>query len=202
MKAFPILPSMATSTYGIFEYLTLDIIHLNRKSNRGYKYSALFVDKCSTKTFAYHLKRKSDLVTALKKLLRDYHPLRFPRCLEKGILHTDFDSLVLDKPFLSRKTPVCALVRPINISRTLLSAMSAALRTAFVLSWHTITLQFITSVIYAMDYFCYTFNNLPRINETRSRNESFFGVKPDLSRSTLPGTTMYGAGHFTRVWFS
>jgi hypothetical protein len=97
MKAFPRLPSMTTSTYGIFEYITLDIIHLNRKSCHGYKYSALFVDKCSTKTFAYHLKRKSDLVTTFKKLLRDYHSQRFPRCLEMRILHTDFDSLVLDK---------------------------------------------------------------------------------------------------------
>jgi hypothetical protein len=89
MKAFPIPPSMTTSAYGIFEYFTLDIIHLNRKSCREYKYSALFVDKCSTKTFAYHLKRKSDLVTAFKKLLRDHHTQRFPRCLEMRILHMD-----------------------------------------------------------------------------------------------------------------
>jgi hypothetical protein len=99
MKAFPIPPSITTSTYGIFEYITLDIIHLNRKSCIGYKYSTLFVDKCSTKTFVYHLKRKSDLVTAFKKLLHDYHLQRFPWCLEMRILHTDFDSLVLDKTF-------------------------------------------------------------------------------------------------------
>jgi hypothetical protein len=37
---------------------------------------------------------------------------------------------------------------------------------------------------YAMDYFCYTFNNLPRINETQSRNVIVY-------RSTLPVTTMY-----------
>jgi hypothetical protein len=97
MRAFPIPPSMTTSAYGIFEYLTLDIIHLNWKSCRGYKYSALFVDKCSTKTFAYHLKRKFDLVTAFKKLLRDRNPQRFPRCFEMRILHMDFDALVLDK---------------------------------------------------------------------------------------------------------
>jgi hypothetical protein len=99
MRAFPIPPSMTTSAYGIFEYITLDIIHLNRKSCRGYKYSALFVDKCSTKTFAYHLKRKSDLVTAFEKLFRDHNPQRFPRCIEMRILHTDFDALVLDKQF-------------------------------------------------------------------------------------------------------
>jgi hypothetical protein len=90
---------MTTSAYGIFEYLKLDIIHLNRKSCRGYKYSTLFVDKCSTKAFGYHLKRKSDLVAAFKKLLRDHNPQRFPRCLEMRILHTDFDALVLDKHF-------------------------------------------------------------------------------------------------------
>jgi hypothetical protein len=91
MKHFPILPSMTTSAYGIFEYLTLDIIHLNRKS--------CLVDKCSTKTFAYHLKRKSDLITVFKKLLRDHNPQRFLRCLEMRILHSGFDSLVLDKHF-------------------------------------------------------------------------------------------------------
>jgi hypothetical protein len=87
------------SDTAVFEYITLDIIHLNRKSCRRYNYSALFVNKCSNKTFAYHLKRKSDLVTAFKKLLRDFHPQKFPLCLEMRILHTDFDSLVLDKNF-------------------------------------------------------------------------------------------------------
>jgi hypothetical protein len=63
------MKSMTTSKYVIFEHITLDIIHLNRKSCRGYKYSALFVDKCSTKIFAYYLKRKCDLVTAFKRFV-------------------------------------------------------------------------------------------------------------------------------------
>jgi hypothetical protein len=45
---------------------------------------------------------------------------------------------------------------------------------------------------YAMDYFCYTFNKLPRINETRSRNEIFFGIEPDLSHSVL----FYSSGYY------
>jgi hypothetical protein len=69
MKAFPISPSMTTSSNGIFEYPTLHVIHLNRKSCRGYKHSALFVDKCFAKTFVYHFKRKSDLVTAFEAML-------------------------------------------------------------------------------------------------------------------------------------
>jgi hypothetical protein len=158
---------MTTSTYGIFEYITLDIIHLNQKSCRGYKYSALFVDKCSTKKFAYYLKRKSYLVTAFKKLLRDYHHQRLPRCFEMRILHTDIDSLVLDKHFndvLVEKN-IRLHTSLINISRTLLSAMSVALRTAFVLSWHTTTLQFVTGVMPWTTSAIPLTINLPRISQ-------------------------------------
>jgi hypothetical protein len=184
-KAFPIPLSMTTSTCGIFEYLTLDIIHLNRKSCRGYKFSALFVDKCSTKTFDYHLKRKSDLVTVFKKLFRDYHPQRFPRCLEMRILHTNFEYLVLDKnvnDVLVEKNIRLRNSAPYKHQQNLAERYVGSIKNVI----HTVMAYNNASIrywCYAMDYFCYTFNNLPRINETRSRNEIFVGIKPDLSHS-------------------
>jgi hypothetical protein len=45
-----------------------------------------------------------------------------------------------------------------------------------------------------MDYFCYTFNNLPRINEIRSRNYHVLPSNPISViryRSSLSDTTMY-----------
>jgi hypothetical protein len=47
MKAFPIPYSISNKTYGIFEYLTVDIIYNNKRSCRGYRYIALFVDKAN-----------------------------------------------------------------------------------------------------------------------------------------------------------
>jgi hypothetical protein len=116
MKVFPIPPSMTTSAYGIFEYLTLDIIRLT------------------------------------------------------------------------------------NISRTLLRATLVALRTAFVLSQHTTTLQFVTGAL------PWTSSAIPLITSRASTrrdlvikfSQSFgtvllFQVLPCMSRR---------AGHFTRVRFS
>jgi hypothetical protein len=179
MKAFPIPPSMTTSTYFIFEYITLDIIHLNRKSCRGYKYSALFVEK-----FAYHLKRKSDLVTAFNKLLRDYHPQRFPRCLEMRILHTDFDSLVLGKHFndiLVEKNIRLRTSAPYkhqkNLAEHFVSSIKDGIRTVMAYNNDSNSLLVLC-------------HGLPRINETR--NKIFFGVKPDLSHSVL----FYSSGYY------
>jgi hypothetical protein len=46
MKAFPIPSSISNKKYGIFEYLTVDIIHINKRNCRGY--IALFVGISST----------------------------------------------------------------------------------------------------------------------------------------------------------
>jgi hypothetical protein len=157
----------------------------------------LFVDKCSTKTFAYHLKRKSDIVMAFKK-----NPQRFPRCLEMRILHTDFDSLVLDKNFndiLVEKNTSAPYKHQQNLAERYVFSIKNGIRT--VMAYNNAPIRY---WCYAMDYFCYTFNNLPRINETRNflrsqtRSQSFctvllFWVLPCMSRR---------AGHFTRVWFS
>jgi hypothetical protein len=48
MKAFPIPYSISNKIYGIFEYLTVDIIHISKQSCRGYRFIALFVDKATS----------------------------------------------------------------------------------------------------------------------------------------------------------
>jgi hypothetical protein len=175
MKAFPIRPSMTASTYGIFEYLTLNIIQLIVAADTSTPHCL------STNVLLRHL---LTIVTAFKKLLRDYHPQRLPRCLEMRILHTDFDFLVLDMHFndvLVEKTFVCALVRLTNINRILLSATSVALRNGIrtVLAYNNVPIRY---WCYAMDYFCYIFNNLPRINEISSESNL---------TSVIPGVIVY-----------
>jgi hypothetical protein len=99
------------------------------------------------------------------------------------ILHTDFDSLALDKhlndvvveKYIRLRT--CAPDKhQQNLAERYIGSIKDGIRTVMVYNKAPICYW-----RYAMDYFCYTFNNLPRINETRSRNESFFGVKSDLS---------------------
>jgi hypothetical protein len=112
------------------------------------------------------------------------------------ILHTDFDSLVLDKHFndvLVEKNIRLRTSAPYKHQQNLNERYVGSIKDGIctVMAYNNDPIRY---WCYAMDYFCYTFNNLPRINETRSRNEIFFGVKPDLSHSVpfySSGTTMY-----------
>jgi hypothetical protein len=56
MEAFPIPPSITTRQYGVFEYLSVDILSWTYVSVRGYQYTALYVDKCTKHLFHYHMK--------------------------------------------------------------------------------------------------------------------------------------------------
>jgi hypothetical protein len=137
---------MTTRTYGIFEYITLDIVHLKRKSCREYKYSALFVDKCSNKTFAYQPKTRP--FHSFQEALTSYYSQRFLRCLKMRILRTDFDFLVLDKNFNDVLIEKNFRLRTSAPYKHQQSASSVVLRTAFLLSWHTTVLQWTS---YALD---------------------------------------------------
>jgi hypothetical protein len=94
------------------------------------------------------------------------------------ILHTDFDALVLDKHFNDVLVEKNIRLRTSaqNLAEPSVGSIKDGIRT--VIAYNNAPIRY---WCYAMDYFCYTFNSLPRINETRSRNEIFFGIKPDLS---------------------
>jgi hypothetical protein len=104
------------------------------------------------------------------------------------ILHTNFDSLVLDKHFNDvfvekniRLRTSAPYKHQQNLAERYVGSIKDGIRT--VIAYNNAPIRY---WCYAMDYFCYTFNNLPRINETRSRNVIRY-------RSTLPGTTMFVA---------
>jgi len=45
---------------------------------------------------------------------------------------------------------------------------------------------------YALEYFCYTFNRLPRMGRKFTRDEDFYGIRPDISNAV----PFYAAGYF------
>jgi hypothetical protein len=69
MKASPIPYSISNKTYLFFEYLTVDIIHINKRSCRGYRYIALFVDKVTSMAFVQLMKHKDDFLNILKVIV-------------------------------------------------------------------------------------------------------------------------------------
>ena len=78
MKAFPIPPPMSDKVYGIFEFITVDIMYMTRRSVRGYLYVALFVCKTTTKTFPKLMRYKSELLPKFKELLSETILPRIP----------------------------------------------------------------------------------------------------------------------------
>jgi hypothetical protein len=112
------------------------------------------------------------------------------------ILYTDFDSLVLDKNFndvLVEKNIRLRTSAPYKYQQNLAESYDGSIKNGIrtVMAYNNAPIRY---WCYAMDYFGYTFNNLPRINETRPRNEISSESNPIsviLYRSTLPGTTMY-----------
>jgi hypothetical protein len=72
MKAFPVPASISNKVYGIFEFISVDIVYFNEPSIKNYLFSALYVDKATSKVFQYAMKNKSDLLDSLKSLIREY----------------------------------------------------------------------------------------------------------------------------------
>jgi hypothetical protein len=125
------------------------------------------------------------------------------------IMHMDFDSLVLDKHFNDafvekniRLRTSAPYKHQQNLDERYVGSIKDGIRT--VMAYNNAPIRY---WCYAMDYFCYTFNNLPRINETRSRDDSSWSQTRSQSFGTvllfrvLPCMSQR-AGHFTPVWFS
>ena len=70
MRAFPIPASISRKEYGIFEMLSLDIIIFKKASIRHFTCTALYVDKCTSRLFAYHMKSKSELLDTLQRIIK------------------------------------------------------------------------------------------------------------------------------------
>jgi hypothetical protein len=183
MEAFPVPPSITTREYGIFEYLSVDILAWTYTSVRGYLYTALYVDKCTKHLFHYHMKSKSELLDTFKSLIHDYGNGKNPASLHVRYLQGDSGSEMLSSEFTQYTNDnfiILLVGAPYKHQQVLVEPyvkqVKNGLRT--VLAYNNTPLFY---YCYAFDYFIYTYNKIPRIGVPKTRHELFFGEKPDVS---------------------
>jgi hypothetical protein len=99
MKDFPIPSSISNKTYGIFEYLAVDITHINKRSCRGYRYIALFVDKATSMTFVQLIKHKDEFLNTLKVMIEENGPHRNTKSVDLRYLQSDYDTAIINEKY-------------------------------------------------------------------------------------------------------
>jgi hypothetical protein len=194
MRAFPIPPSISRKIYGVFELLSVDIVILNRISVRGFKYTAIYVDKATSKSFPYHMSSKSELLNTLKAVIAEHGGNRNPRSVKVRFLQADSGSEQLSTAFTEyvRQADIQLLLsapykHQQNLVERYIATIKNGLRT--VLAYNNASSYY---WCYAMDYYIETLNNLPRMGHKISRNEAFTGEKPDVS-AAVP---FFATGYF------
>jgi transposase InsO family protein len=194
MKSFPIPASITNKVYKVFEYVSVDIVYFNSPSIKNFLYSALYVDKATTKVFQYPMKLKSELLETLKSLIREYGKGQNPKSIELRILQSDWSTEITNKEFtdyLKENNIKFQSSAPSKHAQNLVEryvyTMKDGVRTVMLYNkapfcyWN-----------YALDYFIETFNNLPRMGNLKSRNEEFYGIKPDISIAV----PFYASGYY------
>ena len=194
MKAFPIPPSMSDKEYGIFEFITVDIMYMTRRSVRGYLYVALFVCKTTTKTFPKLMRYKSELLPKFKELLSENNITKNPNIVEIRYLLSDSDSNITDiefEKYMRSENITLYTSAPYkkqqNLAERYVYTIKDGMRT--VMAYNNCPIGF---WCYAITYFCYTFNRLPRMGRMKTRDEEFYGIRTDISNAV----PFYASGYF------
>ena len=168
MKAFPMYKSLSQKIYGIFEYLSFDILELGKtcRSIDGYIYSIVIVDKESNRLFVYGTPAKSDLLDCFKRCIYNHGPKGNPRSIKLTYLNTDNESCALDDKFLKFCTDEdihLQLSSPYkhqqNLIETYIESIKNGMRAALIYNQAPLSLWF-----HALKYHVYTYNHLPKSN--------------------------------------
>jgi transposase InsO family protein len=172
----------------------VDIVYFNEPSIKNFLFSALYVDKATSKVFQYAMKNKSDLLNTLKSLIREYGKNQNPKSLELRILQSDWATEITSTEFTEflkinniRFQSSAPTVHAQNLVERYVYTVKDGVRTVMLYNkapfcyWN-----------YALDYFIETFNNLPRMGNIKSRNEEFYGIKPDVSIAV----PFYSSGYY------
>ena len=187
MKAFPIYPTMSVIRHGIFECLSFDIIEFGQQtaSIDGYRYVALYVDTCTHKLMVYGMKRKDELLSTLKLIIHQYGPYRNSNAMRLTYLNCDSGSEQLETSFLTYCRTNHIYVQASapykhqqNFIECFVGAIKNGVRVALLYNKAPYYLWY-----HAIAYYIHTYiqSNPPRRNETRSKDECFFGIKSDVS---------------------
>jgi hypothetical protein len=140
------------------------------------------------------MKIKSDLLDSLKSLIREYGKNQNPRSLELRILQSDWATEITSTEFTDflktnniRFQSSAPNVHAQNLVERYVYTIKDGVRTVMLYNkapfcyWN-----------YALDYFIETFNNLPKMGNLKSRNEEFYGIKPDVSIAV----PFYSSGYY------
>ena len=185
MKAFPIYKSLSETQYGVFECISFDIVDLGHQTRSidGYRYAALYVDHCTHKLMAYGMKHKSDLLSTLQQLIHQYGPTRNSKSLRLTYLNCDSGNEQLEKEFLRycRFNNIYLLVsapykHQQNFIECFIGSIKNGIRVSLLYNKAPFYLWF-----HALIYYIHTYNQIPARSETRSKDECFYGIKPDVS---------------------
>jgi hypothetical protein len=184
MRKFDIPPSISRKSYGIFEFISGDYIKFKKQSIRKFTGAIIYVDKCTGKLFEYKVKAKSEWLSTLKRLIKEYGRDRYPRCMLLRYLLTDFATEVHSNEFtefLSVSNIELLNSAPYRHEQNLverhIQTLKNKLRSALVYNRAPYTYW-----CFALTYVTDTYNMLPRLKELLSPNEAFFGEKQDVSK--------------------
>ena len=194
MRAFTIPPVISRTEYGLFEYVSLDILEYSITSVRNFKYQAFYVDKCSTFLAIYHMKTKDELLLTLKTFLREHSQTKNPRLLKVRYLQPDSGKEALSASFLEycqlsdiQLLPGAPYKHQQVLAESHVNGHKGGIRT--VMKYNQAPPSY---WCYAADYHVHNWNRMPRAGRLITRYEHVYGVKPDLSY-TVP---FYAKGFF------
>ena len=198
MKAFPIYRSLSHEKHGVFESISFDILEFGQRtlSIDGYRYVVLYVDQCTNKLMVYGMKQKNELLSTLKLLIHQYGPTRNRLSLKLTFLNCDSGSEQLEQEFLHycHLNGMYLLVsapykHQQNFIECFVESIKNGVRVALLYNKAPYYLWY-----HALVYYIHTYNQVPRRNDHQSKDERFYGIKPDVS-TAVP---FYADGYFHR----
>ena len=117
-----------------------------------------------------------------------------PKCLRVRYLQSDYDSSIRDIEFenyMKLNNILLYTSAPYkneqNLAERYVYTVKDGMRT--IMAYNNCPIGY---WCYALEYFCYTFNRLPRMGRKFTRDEDFYGIRTDISNAV----PFYAAGYF------
>ena len=134
-------------------------------------------------TYGIGMKRKDELLSTLKLIIHQYGPTHNRNSLTLNYLNCDSGSEQLEMNFLTYcrinniyVNASAPYKHQQNFFECFVGAIKNGVRVALLYNKAPFYLWY-----HAMVYYIHTYNQVPRRNEMRSKDEHFYGIKPDVS---------------------
>ena len=194
MHAFSLPTSISQKEYSPFECISCDHIPFSRVVNgvqksysvRGYTGSIIYSDAATDMLWVYPVKAKSDWLSTLEQLDREWGPSANARSVPLKYLKSDFCKELQSHEvteYLRETFPGILLLSSAPYKH---GQNPAERKWQHLKAMHTgAMLQNSTPVrywCYALQYTALTYRMLPQTGHTQTRNEEFSGEKSDISK--------------------